>query len=108
MYPWLALTLVICGVMYIPFAVMFLGGKNLGILSDAQNDESDSFDQEACARFLGNVCLTVMLICFCGAALSFFELLPIPVICVFFLTPAASAFSALYVSKSKRFKKETK
>ena len=105
MYPWIALTLLICGVMYIPFAVMFLGGKNVGMFADAQSEDEDSFDQAACARFLGRVCIAVIIVCLCGAALSFFKLLPIPVICIFLLAPAASALGAVYVNKSKRFKK---
>jgi len=104
MYPWIALTLLICGVMYIPFAVMFFHGRTSGMFGDAQNDEDDAFDQEACARFLGRVCLAVTLVCFCGAALSFFKLLPILVICIFLLAPAASALGAVYVNKSKRFR----
>ena len=59
---------------------------------------------KAILRFFVILYSITAFICLIGSGLGFLELCPIPILWIINFVPVSTAFSAIYINKSKRFK----
>jgi len=92
------------GLAILPFAILLLQGKTIGIFRGMKPETEATFNKKKTTRFLGIIYLIVVFICFGGALLAIFELVPIPILRILSFTPIMSVVSVFYLNKSKRFR----
>ena len=104
MYLRIALIMGLLGLFYLPFGILLIKGKTLGMFRGMKQDAETSYNKKSITLFFGKVYIAVALLCFCGAVLTVLELLPIQVLYLFIIVPVVSPLSLIYLNKSTRFR----